>query len=178
MVVTKEAVATKQEEQLVIFELGNESYGVDIGAVNTIIRMQPVTHVPRAPEAVVGVINLRGSIVPVMDLRKRFLAGAYEETKASRIVVVETEIGVIGMIVDAVTETLSIAADTIEPPSTLVSTVDSQYLRGVAKVAERLIILLNIEKLFSRIETEAIGVIASTANQQAEEIPPADESMQ
>jgi len=166
MAVAQRVSFTTEEEQLVVFELQSESYGVDIGAVNTIIRMQVITHVPRAPEFVDGVINLRGSIVPVIDLRKRFAMGAFEETKASRIVVVETLIGVIGMIVDAVTETLSIPAEAIEPPSALVTTPESQYLRGVAKVADRLIIMLNIEKLLSESEFRALGAVTSEVNKQ------------
>ena len=96
-------------EQLVVMEIASESYGVDIGAVNTIIRMQEVTAIPRTPDFVEGVINLRGSIIPVIDLRKRFGLKVGETTKASRIVVVEAAGQVIGMIVDAVGETLRLA---------------------------------------------------------------------
>lgn len=168
MTITEEVATATEEEQLVVFELAKESYGVDIGAVNTIIRMQRITHVPRAPHFVEGVINLRGSIVPVIDLRKRFGLGTYEETKASRIVVVETAAGLIGMIVDAVTETLSLASDAIEPPSSLVTTTDSHYLRGVAKLDERLIILLDIEKILSLHETDALAELASSETPAAE----------
>jgi len=152
-------IALAAEQQLVVFELSRESYGVDIGAVNTIIRMQPITHVPRAPEFVEGVINLRGSIVPVIDLRKRFGLDSQEETKASRIVVVETAVGLVGMVVDAVTETLSLSREAIKPPSSVVTTTESHYLRGVAKLQERLIILLAIEKLLSDAETDALGEV-------------------
>ncbi len=156
MTVAEEVAVTQEEEQLVVFELAGESYGLDIGAVNTIIRMQAITHVPRAPEFVEGVINLRGSIIPVVDLRKRFGLNAYEETKASRIVVVETAGGAFGLIVDAVTETLSLSREVIEPPSSIVSTADSHYLRGVAKLEERLIILLDIERILGAEETDAL----------------------
>jgi purine-binding chemotaxis protein CheW len=149
MTMAHDAVLAEREEQLVVFELSGESYGVAIGAVNTIIRMQPVTHVPRAPGFVEGVINLRGSIVPVIDLRQRFGLTASAETKASRIVVVETQVGLIGMIVDAVTETLSIAAEAVEPPASIVTTPESHYLRGVAKVEERLIILLDVGRVLT-----------------------------
>jgi purine-binding chemotaxis protein CheW len=158
-----EVAATTEEEQLVVFELDRESYGVDIAAVNTIIRMQQITHVPRAPEFVEGVINLRGSIVPVIDLRKRFGLGAFEETKASRIVVVETAAGLVGMVVDAVTETLSLAGDAIEPPSSLVTTADSRYLRGVAKLDDRLIILLDLERILTESESDALAGVEAQA---------------
>jgi len=157
---TQERATSTEEEQLVVFELAGESYGVDIGAVNTIIRMQEITHVPRAPAFVEGVINLRGSIIPVLDLRKRFGLNAYEETKASRIVVVETAGGAFGLIVDAVTETLSLSREVIEPPSSIVATADSHYLRGVAKLEERLIILLEIERILRLEETDALAEAA------------------
>jgi len=153
---TQESGTATEEEQLVVFELSGESYWVDIAAVNTIIRMGRITHVPRAPDFVNGVINLRGSIVPVIDLRKRFGLEAFEETKASRIVVMETSAGLIGLIVDAVTETLSLATNAIEPPAALVTTADSHYLRGVAKVDERLIILLDIQRILTL--SEAAGL--------------------
>ncbi len=165
------ASVTEQEEQLVVFELAGESYGVDIGAVNTIIRMQQITHVPRAPEYVEGVINLRGNIIPVVDLRKRFGLEAREDTKASRIVVVETLLGAFGLIVDAVTETLTVSRGVIEPPSSIVATADSRYLRGVAKLEGRLIILLEIEQIVAALEgddlteddlTEAVPAFSQT----------------
>ncbi len=168
MTMTQELGVGSEEQQLVVFELSGESYGVDIGAVNTIIRMQPITHVPRAPEFVEGVINLRGSIVPVIDLRKRFGLSAFEETKASRIVVVETGGGLFGMIVDAVTETLLLSRDSIEPPSSIVTSADSQYLRGVAKADDRLIIMLDIQRILSASETEMLAEVEAAHQPQKE----------
>jgi purine-binding chemotaxis protein CheW len=161
MTMTQDVATDSEEQQLVVFELSGESYGVEIGAVNTIIRMQPITHVPRAPEFVKGVINLRGSIVPVIDLRTRFGLAAFEETKASRIVVVETELGLIGMIVDAVTETLSLPTNAIEPPSSIVTSADSRYLRGVAKADDRLLILLDLERILTASEKEVVASITA-----------------
>lgn len=143
-------------EQLVVFGLANEYYGVDIGSVNTIIRMQEITTVPKAPAFVEGVINLRGSIVPVIDLRKRFGLTLGEHTKASRIVVVETEGLLIGLIVDVVAETLWLSAESIEPPSPVITSVDSDYLRGVGKADSRLIILLEMSKVLTGREYESI----------------------
>ncbi len=170
MTATAEVTASNEEQQLVVFELAKESYGLDIGAVNTIIRMQRITHVPRAPVFVEGVINLRGSIVPVIDLRTRFGLEACEETKASRIVVVETSVGLMGLIVDAVTETLSLATSAIEPPSSLVTTADSHYLRGVGKLDDRLIIMLDLERVLSQAETEEISEVHA-AEVEAESTP-------
>lgn len=144
-------------EQLVVMEIASESYGVDIGAVNTIIRMQEVTAIPRTPDFVEGVINLRGSIIPVIDLRKRFGLKVGETTKASRIVVVEAAGQVIGMIVDAVVETLRLAQSAIEPPSPVVVSVDSSYVRGVGKQENRLVILLDLDKVLTTREVESLS---------------------
>ncbi len=173
MAIAQEVTSGVEEEQLVVFELAGESYGVDIGAVNTIIRMQRITHVPRAPVFVEGVINLRGSIVPVIDLRKRFGLGTFEESKASRIVVTETKSGLMGIIVDAVTETASLPTDAIEPPSSLVTTADSHYLRGVAKMDERLIILLNLESILTESESDELADISAGEVEVPAEMPAA-----
>ncbi|MGQ9455678.1 MAG: chemotaxis protein CheW [Armatimonadota bacterium] len=160
---TNEAVSglalDEASEQLVVMKLANEFYGVDIGAVNTIIRMQEVTAIPRTPDFVEGVINLRGSIIPIVDLRKRFGLPVGEITKASRIVVVEANGQIIGMIVDAVVETLRLPLNAIEPPSPVVSTVDTAYVRGVGKLDGRLIILLDLSKLLTSSEFEALAAM-------------------
>lgn len=143
-------------EQLVVFRLANEFYGVDIGAVSTIIRMQEVTEIPRTPEFVEGVINLRGSIIPVIDLRKRFCLSVGEITKSSRIMVVEASGQMIGMIVDAVAETLRLPTDAIEAPPAVIASVDSEYMRGVGKDGNRLVILLDLDKVLSAKETAAL----------------------
>ena len=149
-----------ESQQLVVFELANEFYGVDIGAVNTIIRMQEVTAIPRTPEFVEGVTNLRGSIIPVIDLRKRFGLEATEITKASRIVVVEAADQLLGMIVDAVAETLRLSSDAIEPPSPVIASVDAEYLRGVGKQGNRMVILLDLDKVLSAKESKTVSKVA------------------
>jgi purine-binding chemotaxis protein CheW len=149
------------EEQLVILRLGDESYGVSIAVVNTIIRYGDITAVPHAAAHVAGVINLRGVIVPVVDLRRRFGLPAVDATKASRVVVVEKDSALIGMIVDAVTETLRLPANQIEPLSPLVQSVDAQYLRGVGKIGERLIILLSLEQVLAHDEIEQLQAVAA-----------------
>lgn len=138
---------TFEQDQLVVFEVGEESFGIDISLVQEIIRLQPITEVPRAPMYVKGVINLRGKVIPVVDLRERFSLGEGEETKATRIVVVNVLGNTVGMIVDAVSEVLRLATDAIEPPSTIIESVGSQYLNGIGKLEERLIILLDLDKL-------------------------------
>jgi purine-binding chemotaxis protein CheW len=147
------------EMQLVVFELGDESYGVDISRVQDINRMQEITEIPHAPESVVGVINLRGRVIPVIDLRKRFGLPDAVHTKDTRIVVVHLEGNLIGVIVDAVSQVLRIPTDIVEPPSPVLAGVDSKYLRGIAKLDDRLVILLDLDFVLSRREQEAISEV-------------------
>jgi purine-binding chemotaxis protein CheW len=149
------------DEQLVIFTLEGESYGVAIGDVNTIIRPPEVTFVPHAPSYIRGVINLRGFIVPVVNLRRRFGLPEGEATKATRVVVVEFEGMLIGMEVDAVSETLHLTADAIEPLSPIVASVDAEYLRGVGKLGDRLIILLDLPRVLRHEEAAAMHALAA-----------------
>jgi len=119
-----------QELQLVAFQLAQEVYGVDIAQVQEIIRMQPITKVPGAPDFVEGVINLRGRVIPVIDLRKRFRLPKGEETKSTRIIVVDVPPHTVGMIVDSVDEVLRLSEDKIEPPSPLIASIDTEYIEG------------------------------------------------
>jgi purine-binding chemotaxis protein CheW len=145
------------QEQLVVFEVADESFGIDINAVQEIIRLQQITEVPRAPMHVKGVINLRGKVIPVVDLREKlgFMQG--EETKSSRIVVVDIAGTTVGMIVDAVTEVLRIGSEQVEAPSSIIESYE-QYLRGIGKIDNRLILLLDLEKVLP--EAAAMKVAA------------------
>ncbi|MCC7354165.1 MAG: chemotaxis protein CheW [Anaerolineae bacterium] len=138
------------EEQLVVFELAGESYGVEISRVQEIDRMQQITVVPRTPAFVEGVINLRGRITPVVDTRTRFGLPKAEVTPLTRIVVVKAGEEWVGLVVDAVSEVLRIPVDSIEPPSAMVTTADSAYLRGIAKLDQRLIILLDLDRVLDK----------------------------
>lgn len=139
-------MAEDAERQLVVFDLAGEIYGVNIETVREIIRMQAVTYVPDAPDFVEGVINLRGRVIPVIDLRRRFGLTVTEETSDSRVLVVDSEGEDLGVIVDAVTEVQRIPEDSIEPVSSLVSTEQSDYIVGITKVGEQLIILLDLDR--------------------------------
>ncbi|RCK72353.1 MAG: Positive regulator of CheA protein activity (CheW) [Anaerolineae bacterium] len=150
------------ERQLVVFELANEHYGVDIAAVESIIKMQPITAVPQAPAFVEGITNLRGSVLPVMDLRKRFgLSGRDQSSESTqddkRIVVVSMDGMKIGMIVDAVSEVLRVQEEAIEPPPPMVTTINSAFITGIAKVGERLIILLDLAKVLTVSEKDEVA---------------------
>jgi len=135
------------DEQVVGLELAGEFYGVEIGRIQEIIRMQPITLVPNGPAYVEGVTNLRGRVIPVVDLRKRFGLAANEIGRQARIVVAEVGEHTVGLIVDGVSEVLRIGADMVEPPSSLVTTAGSEYLRGVAKLGERLVLLLDLGRI-------------------------------
>ncbi len=137
------------EQQLVVFSLAAETYGVDIGTVQEIMRMQDITRVPKTPEFVEGVINLRGKVIPVVDLRKKFSLEVTEYTKETRIVWVNIGGQDIGMIVDAVTEVLRISDESVEPPSSVITGSDSEYLKGIAKLDDKMIILLDLDSMLS-----------------------------
>ena len=155
---TLESTAVEVDErQLVIFDLASETYGVDIDSVREIIRIQEITKVPRTPEFVEGVINLRGKVIPVIDLRKRFGFRQAEATKDTRIVVVDIGGNDIGVVVDAVTEVLRLSADAVEPPTGAITTADSDYLLGIAKLETRLIILLDLQKALANMENHYVA---------------------
>jgi len=146
------------EIQLVVFDLASEHYGVDISDVREIIRMQNITRVPGVTSYVEGIINLRGKVLPVLDLRKRLGLKVADQTEESRIVVIDITDGEAGVIVDAVTEVLRVPNSSIEPPSSMVTQGNSDYLRGIAKLTNRLIILLDLNKLLSsKADSEAIS---------------------
>ncbi len=143
----------QDEQQLVVFDLADEGFGVDISAVREIIRLQEITQVPRTPEFVEGVINLRGKVIPVIDLRKRF----------GLTVVVDIGDQDIGVIVDAVKEVLRIPTDSVEPPASVITTADSVYILGIAKLDSRLIILLDLQKVLTEDEHGALWEMELTA---------------
>jgi purine-binding chemotaxis protein CheW len=155
----------EKELQIVGFRIGNETYGVRIGAVREIVRVPEITAVPNAPEMIEGVINLRGKIIPVMDLRKRFGRGDTQPDKKNRILVVELENKLVGLIVNAASEVLKIPPSEIEAPGTVLADGESSYVTGVGKLKGRLVILLDIAKLLQRPEykrlEEAAEIVAT-----------------
>lgn len=153
-----ETEQTGIEQQLVVFDLAGQQYGVDISTVREIIRMTEITHVPDAPPSIEGVINLRGGVIPVVDLRKRFGLRVTRPTDQSRVLVVELEGDNVGVVVDRVDEVLRIPASSIEDTASLVTTADSYYIDGIAKVDEDLLILLNLSKALS---SEALSNLAA-----------------
>jgi len=153
----KKELDAKEVLQLVTFRLGREEFSMDILKVQEIIRHMDLTRVPRTPEFVDGVINLRGRVIPVLDLRKRFGLPADERTNETRIIVVDVDDTTVGLKVDAVSEVLRLPADTVEPPPSLVTGIESDYIKGVGKLEGRLIILLDVAKILTRTEKDALG---------------------
>lgn len=147
-----------EEEQLVSFKIGNEEFGVGIGEVQEIIRLPDITRVPRTPHFVEGVINLRGNVLPVIDLRKRFALEAIKKTNATRIVVVNVDNKTTGIIVDSVSEVLRLSKEAIEPPPPIVARIEGRYLRGIGKLndGKRLLILLNLNEVLTIKEKEEL----------------------
>jgi purine-binding chemotaxis protein CheW len=151
------------EHQIVVFELAKEHYGLDIAAVEGIIKMQTITSMPQAPDYVQGITNLRGVVVPVIDLRKRFGLPALDWTRDTRIVVVYMNQIKVGMIVDGVSQVLRITDDAIEPPPPMVTSNHSAFIKGIAKLEGQLIILLDLTKVLSIEEKETLTSIPTLA---------------
>lgn len=148
--------------QFVTFEVAQEEFAVDILAVHEINRMMELTRVPQAPREIEGVINLRGKIIPVMDLRKRFGLPERERDEQTRIIVVEVDGRVIGFIVDRVRQVLPVSRSIVEPAPDMVATIDSQFISGVGKLPDRLLILLDLARLLSSTLKEAVDQISET----------------
>jgi purine-binding chemotaxis protein CheW len=145
--------------QLVTFNIVGEEFGIDILKVQEIIRTMEITKVPRSPDFVEGVINLRGKVIPIIDLRKKFCLEAREHDKQTRIIVVDMLEMIVGFIVDSVSEVLRIPSSTVEPPPAVVAGSKSEFIRGVGKLEDRLLILIDLDKLLSIEEHQSLQTI-------------------
>jgi purine-binding chemotaxis protein CheW len=151
------------ELQLVVFRLKEQVYGVDINHVLEIIRATGVTAIPGAPAFVEGVINLRGRVIPVIDLARRLGLGTTGRSENTRIIIVEVGGATAGMVVDGVSEVLRLSPDDIQPPPAMVAGVSAAFLQGIALVGERLVILLDVTRIFHREEKEALRELSREA---------------
>lgn len=154
-----EHTKAEQELQLVTFRLANEEYGLPITKVQEINRLVPVTKLPQTPIFMEGIINLRGRIIPVIDLRKRFGMAVTAHDDDTRIIIVEIHGQIVGATVDAVTEVVRLDTANIEPPPTNI-VVASQYIDGVGKIDGRLIILLDLDKVLTEQEELTVKEIS------------------
>jgi len=143
-----ERVASVQSVQLVVFTLGEEEYGVPIQYVKEIIRKPAVTHLPNAPRYILGVINLRGQIIPILSLRERF-GLAEDRQEQTKVVIVEFADLVVGMEVNEVSEVLTLAGDRISTAPAMATTINSNFISGVGKLQDRLLIILDVERILT-----------------------------
>jgi purine-binding chemotaxis protein CheW len=151
-----------KELQVVGFRIGQETFGVPISLVREIVRVPAITSVPNAPDYIEGVINLRGRIIPVVDLRKRFREKVGEPSKKNRIVVVELEGRLIGLMVNSASEVLRIPPSEIEAPHDVFQEGELNYITGVGKLRGRLIILLDLNKILQRGELRRLDDVAES----------------
>jgi purine-binding chemotaxis protein CheW len=147
--------STEERMQLVSFILDKEEYGVEVLKVREIIRLPSITRVPNTPHYVEGVINLRGKVIPIISLRKRFTLDVAENDSRTRIMVMDMTNELTGFIVDSVAEVIRITSDEIQPaPPAVSGGFDQEYLSGVINRENRLLVLLNLERLFSQDEQQ------------------------
>jgi purine-binding chemotaxis protein CheW len=135
------------EWKVIVFQLKNEEYALPVQYVRSIEKIQHITRVPRTAHYVKGVINLRGVVTPIIDLRERFGFPSAPYSEQTRIIIVALQDIEVGLIVDAANDVLDIPASSIEPPPEAIGAVEVDYVHGVAKVGKRLLILLNLEKV-------------------------------
>lgn len=142
-----DAIENSDIMQLVSFNIGDEEFGIDIMIVKEIIRMIDITRVPNTHSYVHGVINLRGKVVPIIDLRKRLGMPSKEISQHTRIIVIELESNMIGFIVDQVNEVIRIDSTATEEPPRLETNINSDFIKSLSKLKDRLLILLDLEKI-------------------------------
>ncbi len=148
-----------QDEKIIVFQLKDEEFGVPVQQVGSIERMQHITRVPSTPDFVKGVINLRGVVTPIIDLRTRFALDSKEHDESTRIIIVHYNEMEVGLIVDSANDVIDIPKEAIEPPPEVVGTVEAEYIQGVAKLERRLLILLDLQKVFSSEEVRELKTI-------------------
>ncbi len=141
-----------EDVKVIVFNLGKEEYGVEVERVRTIERNQHITRVPKTPSFVKGVINLRGVVIPIIDLRGRFGLPETEYTDHTRIIIVNVKNIEVGFIVDSANDVVDVNEDIVEKPPELVGGIKAKYLRGVAKLGNRLLVLLHLEEVLNKQE--------------------------
>ena len=157
---TKPAGADAIAQEYLVFRLGNEEYGIDILKVQEIRGCDSVTRIPNAPGFITGVTNLRGVIVPIVDLRVKFSQGDVEYNDNTVVIVLNLGQRVVGIVVDGVSDVLSLTADQIRPAPEFAVTLSTEYLTGLGALGERMLILVNIEKLLNSEEMALLDIAA------------------
>lgn len=152
-----------ETHQFLTFALGQEEYGVEILKIQEIKGFSTITPLPNAPSFIKGVLNLRGTIVPIIDLRKKFSLPEVGYTKFTVIVVVQVQGKTMGFVVDAVSDVLNVAGADIQPTPDLYGQVDTSFINGLARTGEKLVILLDIEKVLTAAEAAGVAQAAVEA---------------
>ncbi len=156
--------------QLISFIVGDEEYGLEILRVKEVIRIREITRLPRAPSFVKGIINLRGDVIPIIDLRDKFGLERQDYTAMTRVIVVDVDSRLVGMVVDAASQVVRIPADQVEPPPPVAGESSVEFIRGVGRLDERLIILLNIDRILStteKVELTRLGDMVPAPEREA-----------
>jgi purine-binding chemotaxis protein CheW len=152
----EEKTAAGASRELLTFTLGREEYGIDILKVQEIRGYDAVTSIANAPEFIKGVVNLRGIIVPIVDMRIKFKLGSVSYDETTVVIILNVANRVVGMVVDGVSDVLTLQADQIKPPPEFGASLDTRYLQGLGTVGERMLILVDIEKLITSREMELV----------------------
>jgi purine-binding chemotaxis protein CheW len=159
-----------KEYQLVVFTIGDEEFGVDISQVREIVRLVPITYLPKSPVFIEGVVNLRGQVLAVIDLAKRLGLAAQPRGDATRIIVVEVGDNSFGMIVSAVSEVLRLSSGSIDEVPSLVDTeVPEHYIKGVGKLKDRLLVLLDLNRILTAEEFQHVEHSVKAAAKNSKE---------
>ncbi|HUJ77351.1 MAG TPA: chemotaxis protein CheW [bacterium] len=149
--------------QFISFSVGDEEYGLELLRVKEVIRVREITWLPKAPSFVKGIINLRGDVIPIIDLRDKFGLESREQTAQTRVIVVEVEGRLMGMVVDSASQVVRIPADQIEPPPPVMGGLSQDFINGVGKLDDKLIILLNVDAILNSEELVALSTVETTA---------------
>jgi len=161
----KDRVDTRGElRQFISFSVGEEEYGLELLRVKEVIRVREITWLPKAPSFVKGIINLRGDVIPIIDLRDKFGLQAKEDTAMTRVIVVEVEGKLMGMVVDAASQVVRIPADQIDPPPPVFGGRAQDFITGVGKLEDKLIILLNTDAILTAEERTQLGSLHDQAH--------------
>lgn len=156
----REAAGEKEKRQILIFSLANEELGLDISCVREVLRPQEIHPLPQSPDFIEGVINLRGHIIAVIDLRKRLKVKEVEDRSKMRIVVCKIKKFIIGLIVNSVSEIIALSKEDIEPTPQVVSMqIESDFISGIARLGERIIVMLDLENILTREEITNLSKI-------------------
>ena len=162
----KDRVDTRGEvRQFISFSVGDEEYGLELLRVKEVIRVREITWLPKAPSFVKGIINLRGDVIPIIDLRDKFGLEAKEATATTRVIVVEVEAKLMGMVVDSASQVVRIPADQIDPPPPVLGGFSQEFITGVGKIDDRLIILLNSDAVLTAEERTQLGSLQYPATE-------------